>query len=125
MGAANISELGASRFAAVTLTTARVGSIGRSRRAVVVLRGRMQRVIGRVLRRVVQRNGGELDVRIGAPVMAVIRWSRLHRGVVAGCEGSPSRSVGPARITRQRSQSGWIGRERPRRGIAVISELDV
>src|SRR5215510_7718692 len=115
MGAANISELGASRFASVTLTTARVGSIGRSRRAVVVLlRGRMQRVIGRVLRRVVLRNGGELDVRIGAPVMAVIRWSRLHRGVVAGCEGSRSRSVGPARITRQRRQSGWIGRERPK-----------
>src|SRR6516164_1166996 len=85
----------------------------------------MQRVIGRVLRRVVLRDGGELDFRIGAPVMAVIRWGRLHRGVVAGCEGSCSRSVGPARITRQRRQSGWIGRERPRRGIAVISELDV
>src|SRR5215472_14727404 len=100
MVAANISELGASRFASVTLTTARVGSIGRSRRAVVVLlRGRMQRVIGRVLRRVVLRNGGELDVRIGAPVMAVIRWSRLHRGVFIGCVGSCSRSVGPARIT--------------------------
>src|SRR5262249_49938935 len=64
------------------------------------------------------------DFRIGAPVMAVIRWGRLHRGVVAGCDGSCSRSVGPARITRQRRQSGWIGRERPRRGLAVGSRLD-
>src|SRR6516225_9725727 len=126
MANAYISELGAIRFASVTLTTVRVSSVGRSRRAVVVLRrGRMQRVIGRVLRRVVLRDGGEVDFRIGAPVMAVIRWGRLYRGVVAGCEGSCSRSVGPARITRQRRQSGWIGRERPRRGIAVISELDV
>src|SRR6516164_3649488 len=126
MGADNIGELGASRFASVILTTVWVSSIGRSRRVVVVLlRGRMQRVIGRVLRRVVLRDGGELDVRIGAPVMPATRWGRLHWGVVAGCEGSCSRSVGPARITRQRRQSGWIGRERPRRGIAVISELDV
>src|SRR6516162_5521917 len=85
----------------------------------------MPRVIGRALRRVVLRDGGELDVRIGAPVMPATRWGRLHWGVVAGCEGSCSRSVGPARITRQRRQSGWIGRERPRRGIAVASELDV
>src|SRR5262249_31595748 len=119
-------ELGASRFAAVTLTTARVGSIGRSRRAVVVLlRGRMQRVIGRVLRRGVLGDGGGIEVRVDGPGMAGFCGSGVRRGVVAGCEGSCSRSVGPARITRQRSQSGWIGRERPRRGIAVISELDV
>src|SRR5262245_66154063 len=84
MVAANISELGASRFASVTLTTARVSSIGRSRRAVVVML-HMRRVIGRVLRRVVLRNRGEVDFRIGAPVMAVIRWSRLHRGVFVCC----------------------------------------
>src|SRR5215470_4440780 len=75
MGVAVTSELGASRVASVTLATARVSSIGRSRRAVVVLLRRMQRVIGRVLRRVVLRDGGELDFRIAAPVMAVIRWS--------------------------------------------------
>src|SRR5262245_32726182 len=84
----------------------------------------MRRVIGRVLQRVVLRDRGELDVRIGAPVMAVIRWSRLPRGVIVGREGACSRSMGPARVTRRRRQSGWIGRERPRRGIAV-SELDV
>src|SRR5262249_21320912 len=56
--------------------------------------------------------GVDLDVGLAVSVMAVIRWSRLHRGGVAGCEGSRSRSVGPARITRQRRQSGWIGRER-------------
>src|SRR5262245_17310283 len=57
--------------------------------------------------------------------MAVIRWGRLPRGVVAGCEGSCGRSVGPARIARQRRQSRRIGRDRARRGAAVISELDV
>src|SRR5262245_48482262 len=85
----------------------------------------MRRVISRVLQRVVLRDGGELDVRIGAPVMAVIRWGRLPRGVVAGCESSCSRSVGPTRITRQRRQSGRIGWDRARRGAAVTSELDV
>src|SRR5262249_16330236 len=41
----------------------------------------MKRVVGRVLRRLVLRDGRGLDFRIGAPVMAVIRWGRLHRGV--------------------------------------------
>src|SRR2546422_675991 len=116
MAAANISELGAGRFASVTLTMGRLNSIGRSRRAVVVvLRGRSQRATGRMCRRVALRDGGDVDVRIGAPVMAVVRRGRSHGGVVAGCEG----------CTRQRRQSGWIGRERPKSGIAVISELDV
>src|SRR5262249_20072977 len=113
-----------------TLTTARVGSIGRSRRAVVVLlRGRMQRVIGRVLRRVGFGDGGELYGRNDAPVMGRNCVGPVHPGVGAGGRGPDRRFVGTAvstpRITRQRSQSGWIGRERPRRGIAVISELDV
>src|SRR5262245_27731317 len=82
----------------------------------------MKRVIGRVLRRVVVSD--VVNFRIGAPVMAVIRWGWLPRGVVAGCESLCSRSVRPARITRQRRQSGRIGRERTRRGAAVISELD-
>src|SRR5215510_13613926 len=120
MVATNISELGASCFASVSLTTARVSSIGRSRRAVVVLL-HMRRVIGRVLQRVVLRDGGEVDFRIGAPVMAVIRWSRLSRGVVAGREGSCSRSVGPAWITRQRRQSRQIGWDRAMMGVTVIS----
>src|SRR5262245_3327373 len=121
MVAANISELGASRFASVSLTTARVSSIGSSRRAVVVVLLHMRRVIGRVLQRVVLRDGGEVDFRIGAPVMAVIRWSRLSRGVVAGREGSCSRSVGPAWITRQRRQSRQIGWDRAMMGVTVIS----
>src|SRR5262249_7050697 len=52
MGAAVISELGANRFDSVTLTAARVG---------------------RVLRRVVLTDGGGVEFRIGAPVMAVTR----------------------------------------------------
>src|SRR5262249_50301206 len=56
-----------------------------------------------------------------APVMAVIRWSRLSRGVVAGREGSCSRSVGPAWITRQRRQSRQIGWDRAMMGVTVIS----
>src|SRR5215831_17351086 len=91
MGAANISELGASRFASVTLTTARVGSIGRSRRAVVVLlRGRMQRVIGRVLRRVVLRDGGELDV--SGLVSVNMRMSRIS--LMVGLRGSMKQVIG-------------------------------
>src|SRR6516225_450345 len=69
--------------------------------------------------------GREVDFRIGAPVMAVIRRSRLHGGVFVGSAGWCSRSVGSARITRQRRQSGRIGWDRARRGAAVISELDV
>src|SRR5262249_61634253 len=76
LGRALICKVGASRFAAVNLTTARVSSTDRSRRAVVVML-HMRRVIDRVLQRVL-RDGSD-DVRIGAPVMAVIRWSRLHR----------------------------------------------
>src|SRR5262249_14821460 len=107
LGRAVICKVGASRFAAVNLTTARVSSIGRSRRAVVV-----------VLHR------GEVDFGIGAPVIAVIRWSRLPRGVFVGCVGWRSRSVGHARITRQRRQGGRIGWDRADMGAAVISELE-
>src|SRR5215813_878989 len=83
----------------------------------------MKRVIGRVLRRGVVSD--VVDLRIGAPVIAVIRYGRLPRGVVVGCESSCSRSVGSARITRQRRESGRIGCDRARRGAAVISELVV
>src|SRR5262245_21925310 len=121
MAVANISELGASRFASVILTAARVRSTDHSRRTVVVLL-HMRRVISRVLHPVVLRVGGDLDVRIGAPVMAVIRWGRLPRGVVAGCEGWRCRPMRPTRITRQRRQSGRIGWDRARIGAAVISE---
>ena len=86
MAAANISELKAIQLLSVDLK-GRVSSIGHDRGAVVGLRGRMQRVVGRVLRRVVLTDGGGVEFRIGAPVMAVIRWSRLHRGVVIGCGG--------------------------------------
>src|SRR5262245_65603281 len=116
MVAANISELGASRFASVSLTTARVSSIGSSRRAVVVVLLHMRRVIGRVLQRVVLRDGGEVDFRIGAPVMAVIRWSRLHRGVVVGCVRWRSGAVSSARVARQRGPSERIGGGRTSRG---------
>src|SRR6516225_3926644 len=62
----------------------RISSI--SHTAVVVeLRGHVKRVIDRVLRQVVLSDGGEVDFRIGARVMVVIRWGRLQRGVFAGC----------------------------------------
>src|SRR5262249_61476249 len=69
--------------------------------------------------------GGDVDFRIGAPVMAVIRWGRLHRGVFAGSVRPCIRSVGPARVTRQRRWGRRIGWGHARMGTAVISELDV
>src|SRR5262249_57221029 len=80
MVAAVISELEARHFVYVTR---RIGRM----RSIVGLRGRRRQVIGRALRPLVRSDGGELDVRIGAPMMAVIRWGRLHRGVVIGCVG--------------------------------------
>src|SRR6516165_12837305 len=61
----------------------RISSI--STAVVVELRGHVKRVIDRVLRQVVLSDGGEVDFRIGARVMVVIRWGRLQRGVFAGC----------------------------------------
>src|SRR5262249_60565718 len=72
MVAAVISELEANR---------RIGRM----RSIVGLRGRRSQVIGSMLQRVVLRDGGQIDVRVGAPVMAVIRWGRLHRRVFIVC----------------------------------------
>ena len=66
MAAAIISELEAGQFAYVNR---RIGRM----RSIVGLRGRRRQVIGRVLRRLVRSDGGEIDFRIGVPVMAVIR----------------------------------------------------
>src|SRR5262245_54651097 len=80
MVAAVISELEARHFVYVNR---RIGRM----RSIVGLRGRRMQVIGRALRRLVRSDGGEIDFRIGDRVMAVIRWSRLHRGVLVGCVG--------------------------------------
>src|SRR5262249_56205660 len=50
---------------------------------------------------------------------------RLHRGVFAGSVRPCIRSVGPARVTRQRRWGRRIGWGHARMGTAVISELDV
>src|SRR5262245_55542135 len=66
-----IGELGASRFALVTLWMDGVSSTARGRVVVAVLRGRGGRVIGGVLS-----VGGEVGFRIGIRVLAVIRRGR-------------------------------------------------